>query len=96
MQHVLVQLSVAGPTEYAFVKFKKNLMGLPPGFKVEVVDTYESHSVGFILRMSWSTYARLSSVIDLKLIMPLSGPHLFILVSDGNTRPSSAERKPLR
>ena len=76
VQEVLVKLSVAGPTKEAFDKFKDTLASLPSEFKVEIVDAFQSRSVAFLLRMTWLTYSRLSSVVDFKFVDAIVGPSL--------------------
>lgn len=75
-QSVLVELSVSGTPTQILQQMKDTLGSLPAEFRVTIVDAYESNSAMLILRMSWYTYARLSSAVDFHYIGPVVGPSL--------------------
>ncbi|KAB8219974.1 hypothetical protein BDV33DRAFT_102292 [Aspergillus novoparasiticus] len=74
--NVLVKLSVAASPEETLGKLTNIIRTLPSEFNVTIEQVYESTSTLILLSMSWSTFSRLSTRIDLTLIGPIMGPAL--------------------
>lgn len=52
-------------------------MSTPPTqFKIEIMDAYKSPSMVFLVRMRHETFARLSSVLEMKYVLYIEGPSL--------------------
>lgn len=74
---LLVRLSVAGEqdedSQSIAERFKETLETLLSHFHVEIVSAFESTSVLFLLKMSYATFARLSSTTELTVVGPVRG-----------------------
>jgi len=76
-QNVLVELTIAGENGRRIASdFQELIANLPPQFSVTIVDAYQSRSVLFLIRLSWFTYARLSTAIDFRYVGFITGPSL--------------------
>lgn len=77
VQNILVELTLDGQPKQVTEQFKGVLASLPSGFRVNIVDAYETTaSALFLLRMSWSTWARLSATVDFQVVDVITGPSL--------------------
>ncbi|KAF5857544.1 hypothetical protein ETB97_005647 [Aspergillus alliaceus] len=104
-KNVLVKLSVAAPPQETLEKFTMFIQTLPSEFNITVEQAYESTSTLLLLSMTWSTFSRLSTMIDLILIGPILGPALIpphrnyqppALLENIRLGSTSTETKPLR
>lgn len=73
---VLAKIAIPGSKQEDFEEFRSLVLSLPSQFRLEVVDAFMSSSITVLLRMRWSTYTRLSSVIDVEFVSEIVGPSL--------------------
>jgi hypothetical protein len=75
--HLLAKLTLGGQGAGTVREFEQLILTLPAEYKVVLVDAYKTtDSVLILARMSWSTWARLSRVIDIKPIEDIIGNSL--------------------
>lgn len=69
-QHVLVQLTLAGPAKEVTTEFRRFVETLPIPFKLSIVDAFRTEKSALILvRMNWETWARIDAVLDLEPVI---------------------------
>jgi hypothetical protein len=69
-QHVLVQLTLAGPAKEVTAEFRRFVETLPVPFKLSIVDAFQTTKSALILvRMNWETWARIDAALDLEPVM---------------------------
>ncbi|KAJ5945003.1 hypothetical protein N7516_005171 [Penicillium verrucosum] len=75
--HVLILLLLEGNPKLVVQDFEKVVEKLPAKFKVKITDAYETNaSAGVFVRMTWETYARFLSSVELDALLPVIGPSL--------------------
>lgn len=76
-QHVVVKLTLAGSEKEVTKEFREVIATLPAPFKVQIVDAFRTvHSALVFMRMTWGTWARFSTVLELEPIDVIIGPSL--------------------
>ncbi|PGH01610.1 hypothetical protein AJ79_07858 [Helicocarpus griseus UAMH5409] len=71
--HIVCHLSVrADNSAECFKEFEKSIASLPADFQISIEGAYHSQSILVILRMPQSTFNRLSTMLDLKMIGPVT------------------------
>lgn len=78
LHHMWMLRDSGGSNDEVLWGFQELIGMLPSNFRVTIIDTYESSSVLFILklRMSWETFLRFENVIELHIIGVVIGTSL--------------------
>lgn len=64
-QNILVKLTRSGFSDENLANFQGFLLGTPEPFKIRLVDAYKTNqSVLLMMRVTWETWARMSSAIE--------------------------------
>jgi hypothetical protein len=76
-QHVVVKLTLMGPEAESIAAFQHAMLRLPEPFHVRLIDAFKTdRSSLVIMRMRWQTWARLSTVLELKPMGVITGESL--------------------
>lgn len=76
---MLILLIFEGSSRQAISEIEKVIENLPTKFEVKITDAYAYEtniSVGVFVRMTWESYARILSTVELEPLLPVIGPSL--------------------